>query len=265
VVAVVDAELTGGITPDFFTAVALGMVPNHTAGTRLGTNDVIPQAAFILLSNVTSVTSVGNLPSAAQQMQVVSTSASDTAAGTGAQQVEITYLTTPAAGFQKKTEIVTLNGITPVLTTNTDIFRIDRFRVSRAGLMVTALGNVSLQSVGGAATFEIIPALTNVFRSAIHWVPKGFKTNVPYRSFGVTTTGGVTFILEAFEEDASGNVVVTGNDQFDLGQGVLAGQLIPPLVVSNPNGKMIGVAIVIRGRASNQAASGSFRFVDSPL
>lgn len=261
----VDADLSGGVSPDFFTAVAQGSVPDSTAGSRVGTNEVIPQAAFILLSNVTSVSSVVNFPSTAQQMQVVSSSASDSVAGNGAQQVEITYLTTPAAGFQKKTETVTLNGITPVLTTNTDIFRIDRFRVSRAGSSLTALGNVSLQSVGGATTFEQIAALTNVFRTAIHWVPKGFKTTVPNVAFGATTVGGVIFLLEASEEDASGNVVFAANEQVEIGQSALVEELIPPLVVSNPNGLIKGVAIVVRGRASNQAASGSFQFIDQPL
>lgn len=258
----VDADLSGGITPDFFTAVAQGMVPNHTAGSRVGTNEVIPQAAFILLSNVASVSAVANLPSAAQQMQVVSSSASDTALGTGAQQVEITYLTSAAA---KKTETVTLNGTTPVLTTNTDIFRIDRFRVSRTGTSLFALGDISLQSVGGATTFEKIPILTNVFRSAIHWIPKGFKTTVTDMLLGASTAGGVIFILEVFEEDADGNVVIVGNEQVELGQGALSHHFFTPPVVSNPNGKLMAVAIVVRGRASNQVASGSFRFIDSPI
>ncbi len=261
----VDADLSGGITPDFFTAVAQGNIPNSTAGSRVGTNEVIPQAAFILLSNVTSVSSPSNFPSAAQQMQVVSSSAIDTAAGIGGQQVEITYLTTPASGFQKKTEIVTLNGTTPVLTTNTDLFRIDRFRVSRVGSQLFPTGNISLQSVGGATTFEQIPALTNVFRTAAHYVPKGFKTTVTDMLMGVSTIGGVIFILEAFEEDASGNVVVVGNEQVEFGQNAVSHQLQTPLVVSNPNGLIKGVVIVVRGRAANQAASGSFRFVDSPI
>lgn len=260
-----DIDVSGGITPDFFTAVAQGMVPGHTVGTRVGTNEVVPSAIFILLSNLSSISSVASLPSVAQQMQAISSSASDTALGTGAQQVEITYLTTPAAGFQKKTEIVTLNGTTPVLTTNTDIFRIDRFRVNRLGASLFALGNISLQSVGGATTFEQIPVLTNVFRSAIHWVPKGFKTVVTNVAFGSSTAGGVIFIVEGFEEDASGNVVVLGNEEIELSESALAEELIPPLVVSNPNGRAMAVAIVVRGRASNQTASGTFRFIDSPI
>lgn len=259
----VDAELSGGITPSFFTAVAWGGIPDSTAGSRVGTNEVIPSTVFIILSNMTSVTRLSNFPPASQQMQVVSSSANDTAAGTGAQQVEITYLTSPAAGFQKKTEIVTLNGLAPVSTVNTDIYRIDRFKVSRVGATGTSAGNISLQSVGGATTFEQIPALENDYRSAVHWVPKGFKTTITDFIGGATTIGGVIFILIVFEEDASGNVVGVANQIFEFGQGGFSHNFDTPPVVINSNGLEKGVLIAVKGRAANQGASGSFRFIDS--
>lgn len=261
----VDADLSGGITPDFFTAVAQGSIPDSISGSRVGTNEVIPSTIFIILSNITSVTRIANLPPAAQQMQVVSSSANDTAAGTGAQQVELTYLTTPATGFQKKTETVTLNGLIPVLTVNTDIYRIDRFKVSRVGATGTSAGNISLQSVGGATTFEQIPALENDHRSAVHWVQKGFKTTVTDLIAGVSTIGGVIFVLIVFEEDSNGNVVGVANQIFEFGQGSFSHRFNTPPVVANLNGLEKGVLIAVKGRASNQAASGSFRFADLPI
>lgn len=245
--------------------VGTGLAPGSMAGHRVGVNNNIPSSTFILLSNVTSAASPINFPAAAQQMQVVSTSASDTAAGTGAQQVEITYLTTPAAGFQKKTEIVTLNGATPVLTVNTDIFRIDRFRVSRVGSGLFAVGNVKLQSVGGATTFDQVDAGTNVFRTAIHYVPKGVRTVVTDITIGASTAGGVIFIFEVSESDASGNVVTLGQGQIEVANQGLPIQKKIPYTVDNPNGLLMFVAIVVKGRAANQSAGSSFDFVDIPL
>lgn len=248
-------------------AVALNLIPGHEIGSRVGQSDDI-DTGFMLLSNITSSAAPVNWPAVAQQMQVVSSNANDTGAGTGAQQVEITYLTSPTNSqepFKKKTEIVTLNGVGAVSTVATDIFRIDRFRVSKVGTGLFAAGNISLQSVGGATTFERIDIGTNVNRTCVHFVPKGFGCQLNGYTIGCSSGNGVIFILEETELDPSNNDVTLGQTQIELlNQGIHV-RLTAPHVIKNIPGKIMFFAMVVKGRIVNQTASGSIHYIDFPL
>lgn len=109
-------------------------------------------------------------PQAAQQMAVVSTSANDAAAGTGMQQVMIHYLDHL---YAEKSETVTLNGVTPVLTVATDILRINGMHAMAFGTGGTSAGNISLTNAGGTVTYGFISAGYNVARQAIYTIPAG--------------------------------------------------------------------------------------------
>lgn len=258
----IDTGCCPKASPNYFTSAALDDIPGTSSGSRVGSNDNIPSSVFILLSNVTSSTNPTNFPATSQQMQIVSTSASDTGGGTGAQQVEITYLTTPAAGFKRKTEIVTMAGLTVVATVATDIYRIERFRVSRVGTSLFALGNISLQNTLGTITFERIDALTNVNRTAVHWVPQGYQCIITDITIGCSTAGGVIFILEETELDSSNNPVTLAQNQLEMSNQSVHINLSTPHVINNSVGKEMFFALVTKGRASNQQASGSFSFID---
>lgn len=109
-------------------------------------------------------------PAAAIQMQVVSTSANDTLAGTGAQKIHIHYLDN---NYAPQSTQVNLNGVTPVLTTPTNILRINGFHLTQVGTGGTSAGNISLQSVGGGVTYSFISSGYNSSRQAIYTVPAG--------------------------------------------------------------------------------------------
>lgn len=249
--------------------VALDLIPGHVIGSRVGQSDDI-DTGFMLLSNVTSSAIPTNWPAVAQQMQVVSSSAADDGSpvGTGANEVEITYLTSPTNSqepFKKKTEIVVLNGVAAVTTHATDIFRIDRFRVSKVGTGHFAVGNISLQSVGGATTFERIDIGTNVNRTCVHFVPKEFGCQLNGYTIGCSSGAGVIFILEETELDPSNNDVSLGQTQIELiNQGIHI-RLTAPHVIKNIIGKIMFFAIVVKGRVVNQMASGSIHYIDFPL
>ena len=215
-----------------------------------------------MLSNVTSASSLINFPTVAQQMQIVSTSASDNSAGVGAQQVKITYLKTD---FTLNTEFILTNGVTPVNTVNTDIFRIEKFEVSRTGSNLIGIGNISLQSIGGATTFERIDAGTNINRTCIHFVPKGFKSTLFSITKGASTAAGVIFIVEKTFQYQGTNVITHGIDQLDIGNFAIHNNPIPPHTIQNPDGLQMFFALVVKGRAANQAASGTIQFIDSPI
>lgn len=249
------------ITETLFEGVVHGNVPHHSYGTRVGTNSAIP-TSIIALSNVTSAAFPVNILASEQQLQVVSDSANDNILGTGAQQVTIDYFDSPASGWTKRSETINLNGVTAVKTKATNIYRIDRFRVNKVGSGLFSAGNISLQSTDGLITYERIDQSTNTFRTAVHYVEKGYVSMITDFNIGAATNQGITFILVGSEEDSNGNTVALGKDQVDLNSGGFHASYASPMVVSNPNGKEMAFAIVVKGKAINQQASGSFRFVD---
>ena len=109
-------------------------------------------------------------PTGPMQMQVVSSSANDTAGGTGIRSVRIHYLD---HNYQPQIADVTLNGTTPVLTVPTDIARINGMHALTVGSNIVSVGSISLQSVGGAVTYGVITAGDNTSRQAIYTVPDG--------------------------------------------------------------------------------------------
>ena len=111
----------------------------------------------------------------------------DTSATTGAQAVRFTYLD---GSYNEKTEIVILNGTGVVATVNTNIFRINSFRVIAAGTGNAAAGNLSLRHIDNSPTYSYITALFTRARNIQYTVPYG-KTlyiNRINASFGYSGT-----------------------------------------------------------------------------
>lgn len=260
--------MPGGLVPtEFEINVAMGLIPGAVADSKVGENTNIPSTVFIVLSNVTSAAFPINVPAAPIQMQVVSSNANDTAAGTNAQQVTIKYLTqsTSVFKFTEFTETISLNGIVPVNTLATNIYRINDFTVNRTGAIPFSAGNISLQSVGGATTFERIDTGTNKHRSALHWIPNGKRTIVKGLKFSVSTTGGVVFILEQTNTDVAGNIVAVAVEQIEIANGAAIMPLPLPHSLDNPNNKELAFLIVGKGRAANQSGSCTFQFIDMSI
>jgi hypothetical protein len=272
----VDADLTGPPvtsqfnavqTIDFQTLAAMGKITGAQVWNKIGSSVVIPTATFMILSNVTSASFISNFPPVPQQLQVVSSSASDASAGTGAQQVIIDYLTDPASAtkFTRFSETITMNGVTPVLTAATNISRIERVRVSRPGTGSVAAGNISIQSVGGATTFELIASGENITRTAVHFVPNGYMSIITDLLFGSNTIGGVRFAFTTVELDAAGDAVRIGQEETTLAS---SGGTIPfrtPIFLKNDQNKRISFAVTVRGVASSQDGSASFAAIDLPI
>ena len=125
-------------------------------------------------------------PAAPMQMAVVSSSASDTAAGTGARSVHIHYLD---AEYQEQFETVTLNGATPVNTAATDIRRINGMHSWTVGSGGVPAGNISIRAVGGAVTYGYILAGLNMARQAIFTVPAGKRLKISHWQVSSGSTG----------------------------------------------------------------------------
>lgn len=99
----------------------------------------------------------------------------DRSAYTNAQVVGIHYLD---ASYNRKVEIVVLNGTTVVPTINTDIFRINDFEVAATGTGCKTLGNISLRNLADTPVYNYITAGYNIARNLFFTVPDGFSAYI---------------------------------------------------------------------------------------
>lgn len=109
-------------------------------------------------------------PSAPQQMQLVSTSANDAPGGTGVMSVILYYLD---GNYESRQEGINLNGTTPVYTVAKDILRVQGLYADRIGSNGAAVGNISLQGIGGGTTYARIDAGDVRAWQAVFTVPAG--------------------------------------------------------------------------------------------
>lgn len=124
-----------GSTEPFFLQVARGQIPGHRVVVRAGINFDLDTPA------VASIWDQGGLyvyPPAASLMTVSSTSAADTAAGTGARTVLVQGLD---ANYLEIQEVVTLAGLAGASTVN-QFLRIFSATVITAGSGATAAGQI---------------------------------------------------------------------------------------------------------------------------
>lgn len=116
----------------------------------------------------------------AETLSVVSSSASDAAAGTGARTVKITGLD---SSYAEITETITLNGTTPVTTTATF------WRVLTAEVLTAGSGNFNAGTITAnhstttANIFFVMPIDRNRSNIAVYTVPVGYTAVL--RDFGV--------------------------------------------------------------------------------
>lgn len=127
------------------------------------------------------------------QRSLNSTSANDTAAGTGARKIKLTYL--DASGAGPFTETVTLNGTARVNTIATNIALIERIDVVEVGSSGGNAGTIQIWTTptSGGAIWGSIAIGDNQTYWAHHYVPAGktcYVTNIEGASS--PTAGGLT-------------------------------------------------------------------------
>ena len=151
---------------DIYWAASSGLVPGMTTGRATGyaLTSAIANKAVNASTYTPQVTN--------GQRSLVSTSASDAGAGTGAQQVTITYLD---AAFAVHTEVVTLNGTTAVNTVGTNIAFVESMVVTQVGTGATNVGTISIMTAtaGGGSAWGSINATDLQTFWAHHYVPAG--------------------------------------------------------------------------------------------
>lgn len=164
--------------------IAEGYITGHSIFSKIGYNPDID-------TGTESMWSVGGtyvFPAAAQQMEVISSSAADTSGGAGIRTVTIYYLDNT---FAEQKEIVTLNGVTAVPTTATNILRVNNFRASTAGTGGVAAGNIDIRHLSDTPVYSRIATGQTRARNSAYTVPLGktlYITSI-YAAAGGSATG----------------------------------------------------------------------------
>lgn len=197
------------IFTEIYAAIAMGQLPNITEGRSAGYVSTSSAGGTRVLATAYSPAA----PGVAAQRSVSSSSANDTAAGTGARTVTITYLTT---AFVVKTETVALNGLTAVNTVGTDIAYVESIVVATCGANLSNVGIITLfnATAGGGGALGSIAAGDNQTFWAHHYVPAGltcFIKNVSGGTSGATAVGG------QFTLNRSGNPSLSNLPQLGIG------------------------------------------------
>lgn len=163
---------TGGSTTSLIDTGA-----NFTAATAVVAGDCVlldksgasPEWGYVTAVAATVLTVAGGF-SAGGSGSGRAYSVVDKSAQTGAQAVKVEYLD---GSYQTKAELVILNGTTPVDTVNTDLFRINSFRVIATGTNNKPLGNLSLRNTAGTVTYSYITLGFTRARNSAYTVPAG--------------------------------------------------------------------------------------------
>jgi hypothetical protein len=168
----------------YYYLIADGKVANHVPWDDLGYLGSASTSSLTVWDGATQYV----YPTVQQRMEIVSSSANDTLAGTGIQKVKIYYLDATGAEF---TEIVSMSGTTPVSTVATNIYRINDFVASQVGTNGMSVGNIVIRNLATTPVYSEIAAGYTRDRSVIYTVPKGKTLFVTSMTFGcVYTTSG---------------------------------------------------------------------------
>ena len=178
-------------------AASLGFLPGTSRVSTLGNNPMINTATQP--EDIWAGASLGVLngvdhrfipiPAAALNMEVVSDSANDTVAGTGARTVVIGYLT---SDYTAKSVVLAMNGLTAVALPE-PILRVNSLVVVSSGTRGdNNTGNISVRAAGGTgATYKYLTPGLGFERSSLYTVPKGASLDLISIMFCINRTDTV--------------------------------------------------------------------------
>lgn len=157
---------------EWYQKVAAGDVPGHSIIHKFGASDL--STTFHPISNG----NVYQTPTTATALEVVSDSASDTAAGAGARQITVVGLD---SAWNEQTVIISTNGLTPV-PLGVNFIRVYRWYVSQSGTYATQtagshVGNLTIRAAGGGATWAVLlitPFPVGQSQIGCYTVPTGY-------------------------------------------------------------------------------------------
>ena len=230
-------SVSGECSPfNFFSGVTAGRIAGHTRVTALG-HTPTPAAN-------TDVWEGGGLypfQATATVLEILSSSASDTAAGTGARTFTLAGLD---ANFNQISEVLTLNGVTPVQTVKSYI-RVNTLQIASAGSGGVNAGDVTLRVTGAGATQAIARALFGYAKQAIFTVPAGFTMVVQDLLFGVAGNGNAVNVTFSFTRVGPTGLITTTNEynanpSSPIQRLPLMGVTVAPMTALTPRITLVG-------------------------
>ncbi len=139
---------------------------------------------------------------ASTALEILSNSANDAAAGTGARTVLINGLD---ANYVPVVQTITLNGVTPVALTS-NLFRINSAFIMSAGTGKINAGDITIRDSGGGTTRAILPLGYGITRQSMYTVPAGSTLQIlsQFLGFNSVTKDARFAKISNFIQSASG-------------------------------------------------------------
>jgi hypothetical protein len=215
----------------------------------MGTDPNIDTGAFTILEEFDFVQPAGNT-----QMYLQSSSANDSSAGTGIQQVTIEYFS--LAWGDLKTVTVTTNGIGQVTISVADIYRIHKMYANKVGSSGVAVGNVTVTNQAANVLYGEISQYHAFMQRCIFYVAENQKITCTEMIITSTSKEGIIGRIFASEEDGSGNRVTRARVIFEIVDDILPYPLEISETVENPNNLKMSIGIAVKGKANDQTATG---------
>lgn len=141
------------ISPEFYQKVVEGDVAGYATVTRVGFHPAVGTTSE-LISTAAGLTAPF-MPTVATKIEAVSASANDTAEGTGVRSIQVTGLD---ASLNEISEIIILNGATPVASVQSFLRVYTAISISCGTYRGTNAGNITIRVVSAGATILVILA-----------------------------------------------------------------------------------------------------------
>jgi len=182
-----NVNTTGSTVPgsaeiDFYLAVAKGDFTGYSNVSKFGYNPTIGSTAY---ESIWEGSNAYPWQTVADQLEVLSSDANDTSAGTGARTVELQGLD---SSWNLLTETVTMNGTSAVTTTGS-FLRIFRARVVTAGTSLRNEGDITIRDQDTSTTRALITNGTTAGMGqtlmAVYTIPAGktgYVVNINFSS-----------------------------------------------------------------------------------
>jgi len=191
---------SGARPRDYFVEVAKGNVAGESLKGIVMTNDGLVAGSFFDLWGGGATNIVW--PTAAETWEIVSDNANDSSGGSGARQVSVSYLDDQ---YIEQTEVVTLNGLTPVVLLGGDHFRPNGAQVISSGSSRENEGEIVIRVSGGGNPRQYIKPGFSVSQDGHFTVPAN-KT-----AFALQST---PFYEKNQDGDVRGRLLVFGTNTF---------------------------------------------------
>ena len=238
----------GQFQPDPFIASGSGMVAGvqvtgivgHATGLNTGQQyDLYENAATVPLFPFFT---------AAHPIQVVSASANDTSAGSGAQEVTLTGLD---ANYNFLQETLEMNGTTPVVTAHS-FLRINKAEVTESGTFNSPnAGDITVSQQGGTNVQGIIRAGFGIMASGVYTVAANMSAIVTLVQFSMAGAGAANF-GQVGRADNGGGAMSIGL-RFDINSGFPFVQSVPGEIYL-PAKTDTSIRVISVGQAATEVA-----------